>query len=150
MVQLKGSIGQHIAREVRAFEKRRTSYGREWATVFLNEATIVIALHRSLTAVESVLAGSADGAAWIRESHRQLFATGTHTLRRKIEAITGLVVSEKAVEIELATGNVVLMFTTDTPEQEFIRTLAKSAVDRTTAPGNPDVQHGLLARDLPK
>jgi uncharacterized protein YbcI len=129
MVQMKGSIGQHIARVVHAFEKRRTTYGRKWVAVFLNEGTIVIAMHGSLTAIESVLARKPAGAARICESHRHLFASGTHNLHRKITEITGLEVRDNAVEIELATGSVVLIFTTDTSEEEFIRTLAGSAVN---------------------
>ena len=53
MAQCQVTIGQKIAWAARTFEKRRTKHGRKWVAVFLNEATIVIALHGSLTAAET-------------------------------------------------------------------------------------------------
>jgi len=83
------TIGQRIAQAARAFEKRRTKHGRRWVAVFMNEDTIVIALHGCLTAAEKAAAQSPAGAAEVREFHRQLFANAAFLLMRKIKSITG-------------------------------------------------------------
>src|SRR5579872_2419361 len=72
-VRLQRTIGQRIARAARAFETRRTKHGRIWVAVFMNEVTIVIALHGSLTAAEKALAQSPAGTARVREYYRQMF-----------------------------------------------------------------------------
>ena len=111
---------QKIARAARAFEKRRTKHGRKWVAVFMNEDTIVIALHGSLTAAEKALAQSLAGAAQVREFHRQLFANASATLLRKIKSITGMEVRDTTAEIEPTTGSVVQVFTTDTVGEDFL------------------------------
>ena len=68
------TIGQRIARAAHAFEKRRTKHGRKWVAVFMNEDTIVIALHAFLTATEKALTQCPAGLAQIWEFHRQLLA----------------------------------------------------------------------------
>jgi len=113
MDQSQRTIGQKIAQVVRAFEKRRTKHGRKWVAVFMNEDTIVIALHGSLTVAEKALAQSPVGTDQIREFHRQLFANGSATLHRKIKSITGMEVRDTTAEIEPTTGSVVQVFTTD-------------------------------------
>ena len=90
MDQSQGTVGQKIARAARAFEQQRTKHGRNWVAVFMNEDTIVIALHGSLTAAEKALAQSPAGAAQVREFHRQLFTNASATLLRKIKSITGM------------------------------------------------------------
>ena len=82
MDQSQGTIGQKIARAARAFEQRRTKHGRKWVAVFMNEDTITIALHGSLTAAEKGLAQSPAGASQVREFHRQLFTNVSAALRR--------------------------------------------------------------------
>ena len=113
MHQSRGNIGQTIAREARACEERRTKHGRKWVAVFLNEDTIVIALHGSLTAAEKALARSPAGAAKVRDYHRRLFANASATLRRKVKSVTGMEVRDTTAEIEPATGSVVHLLTTD-------------------------------------
>jgi uncharacterized protein YbcI len=107
------TIGQRIARAARAFEKRRTNHGRKWVAVFMNEDTIVIALHGSLTAEEKALAQSLAGATRVREFHRQMFSKASAALLRKIKSITGMEVRDTTAEIEPTTGHVVQIFTTD-------------------------------------
>ncbi len=52
MDQSQETVGEKIGRAARAFEQQRTNHGREWIPVFLNEDTIVIALHGAMTAGE--------------------------------------------------------------------------------------------------
>jgi uncharacterized protein YbcI len=125
------NIGQKIARAAQAFEKRRTKQGRNWVAVFLNEKTIVIALHGDLTAAEKARAQSFAGAAQVQEFHRQLFANTSGGLRQQIQSITGMEVCDTWAEIEPATGSVVQFFTTDTKGEDFPR--ARSGPVRTEA-----------------
>ena len=119
MHQSRGNIGQTIARAARACEERRTKHGREWVAVFLNEDTIVIALHGTLTAAEKTLARSPAGAAQVRDYHRRLFADAPATLRRKIKSVTGMEVRDTTAEVEPATGSVVHLLTTDAVGEEY-------------------------------
>jgi uncharacterized protein YbcI len=114
------AAGQKIAQAARAVERRRTKHGREWVAVFMNEDTIVIALHASLTAAETALAQSPAGATQVRDFHRQLFADGTASLLREIKSITGMEVRDATAEIDPTTGSVVQVFTTDTATEEFL------------------------------
>jgi uncharacterized protein YbcI len=125
-----GTIGRKIARAARVFEKRRTKHGREWVAIFMNEDTIVIALHSSLTAVEKAVAQSQAGAAQVREFHRQLFGNISATLLRKIKSITGMEVRDTSAEIEPTTGSVVQVFTTDTLGEEFLLTPERTGRDQ--------------------
>ena len=108
------TISQRVAQAAHAFELRQTKHARKWVAVFMNEDTIVIALHASLTVAEKALTQSPAGAAQVREFHRQLFTNVSASLFRTIKSITGLEVRETTAEIEPTTGNVVQVFTTDT------------------------------------
>lgn len=132
-VQSQRTMGQRIARAARAFEKRRTKHGRKWVAVFMNEDTIVIALHGSLTAAEKALAQSPAGAAWVREFHRQMFTDTPVVLHRKIKSITGMQVRATTSEIEPKTGHVVQIFTTDTVGDEFLADRPRSGQASTTS-----------------
>lgn len=127
------TIGEKIAQAAHAFELRRTKHARKWVAVFMNEDTIVIALHGSLTGAEKGLAQSVAGAAEVQEFHRQLFADVTALLLRKIKNITGMDVRHTSAEIDLKTGSVVQLFTTDTVGEDF--PLAPSGFAETSAPG---------------
>ncbi|WP_171470610.1 Na-translocating system protein MpsC family protein [Frigoriglobus tundricola] len=118
------TIGKTIARAVRAFETRRTKHGRKWVTVFLNEDTVVIALHGSLTAAEKALVRSPAGTDRVREHHRQLFTDASAPLRRTLKGITGMGVRDTTAEIEPSTNSVVQFFTTDTAGTDFPSVLA--------------------------
>jgi uncharacterized protein YbcI len=111
------TIGQRIAQAARDFEQLRTGSGREWVAVFLNEATIVIALHGSLTDAERALVGNPAGRAKVLEQQQQLFAGAV--LFRKIRSISGMVVLNSTVEIGPTTTGLVLLFTTDTAGMDF-------------------------------
>ena len=123
MDQSLGTISRQVARAVSTFERWRTNHSREWTVVFLNEGTVVIALHASLTPAENALAQSPAGTGEVREFHQQLFADLAATLFRKIKTITGMEVRHVAAEIEPTTGSVVQLFTTDTLGEESFRDL---------------------------
>jgi uncharacterized protein YbcI len=129
--QSRRSIGQRIAHAASAFEKRRTKHGRKWVAVFMNEDTIVIALHGSLTATEKAQVQSPTGAARVREFHRQMFTDASAVLHRKIRSITGMEVRDTAAEIESKTGHVVHLFTTDTVGDDFLSERPRSALPAT-------------------
>jgi uncharacterized protein YbcI len=112
-------MAQQIAEAAIAFKQGRTTHDRKWVAVFMNEDTIVIALHGSLTAAEQNLAQSPTGAAWVREFHQQMFIDASGVLHRKIKSITGMKVRDTKTEIEPKTGHVVQVFTTDTVGEEF-------------------------------
>lgn len=116
------NFNQSIAQAVRDFEKRRTKHSRKWMAVFLNEQTMVIAIHGTLTATEKVLAQSLAGAIQVREFHRHLFANLSASLLRKILCITGMKVQYTTAEIEPTTDSVVQIFTSDTVREEFLLT----------------------------
>jgi len=133
------TIGERIARAAHAFELRRTKHGRKWAAIFMNEKTIVIALHGSLTDAEKALAQNAAGVAEVQEFHRQLFADVSALLLRKIKSITGMDVRHSSGEIDSTTGRVVHLFTTDTVGENFPR--APSGFAETSTPGGQFCWH---------
>jgi uncharacterized protein YbcI len=141
MDQTQSSISQKIAQAATAFEARRTRHGRKWVAVFLNEDTIVIALHGCLTAAEKALSQSPAGAARVRAFHQQLFANASVILFRKIERITGMEVRDTSAEIEPTSGSVVHVLTTDTLAVEFLT--GPGGAVRTRAPGH----HSLSRHD---
>ncbi len=55
------------------------------------------------------------------EFHRQLFATGTASLRAKIRGITGMELRDVTAEVEPTTGSVVQVFMTDRVAEDFLR-----------------------------
>jgi hypothetical protein len=85
----------------------------------MNEDTIVIALHGSLTAAEKALAQSPAGAAQVWQFHRQMFTNASAALLRRIKSITGMEVRHTTTEIESTTGHVVQIFTTGTAAKDF-------------------------------
>ncbi len=128
------TIGERIARAAQAFELRRTKHARKWVAVFMNEETIVIALHGSLTRPEKALAQNASGAAEVREFHRQMFTHASAVLLRKIKSITGMEVRHTSAKIDAETGSVVQLFATDTVGEDFPRSPSGLAELRCRAP----------------
>jgi uncharacterized protein YbcI len=104
------SKAQQIAQAARAFEQQTTDRLPSSVTVVLSQDTLVITLHGTLSPAETALAKRPDGAAQLRELHRQLFATASEPLRREISRITGVGVREATAEVETSTGTVVQMF----------------------------------------
>ena len=78
--------------------------------------TIVITLRGVLTHAERTLANTEQGAAWVREYHRQLFNSSSNSLREEISRITGL----GATNSEKVDGDVVPMFKDGAVVQVFV------------------------------
>ena len=102
---------RQIAQVARAFEQQTTGRLPSSVTVVLSEDTVVITLRGTLSLAEAALAKSQDGAAQLRELHRQLFTTASPPLRQEIRRITGVEVREATAEVETSTGTVVQVFT---------------------------------------
>jgi uncharacterized protein YbcI len=115
------TVAEQVARAAGAFEDRRTKRGRDWVAVFLNEDTIAIALHGSLTVAEKLLSQSLAGAAQVQEFHRKLFINDAASLLREINKITGMEVRDVTAEINPSAGSVVQIFATDTVVEEFLQ-----------------------------
>jgi uncharacterized protein YbcI len=101
---------QQIARVAGNFEQEATGRRPRSVTVVLSEDTVVITLRGTLSPAETALAKSREGAAQLREFHRQLFSTASEPLRRQIRRITGVEVREATAEVETLTGTVVQVF----------------------------------------
>jgi uncharacterized protein YbcI len=128
------TTGEKIAQAADAFESRRTKHARKWVAVFMNQETIVIALHGSLTVAEKAHAQSAAGAAETQEFHRRLFTDFSAILCRKIKDLTGMEVRHTTVEIEPTTGSIVRLFTTNTAGEDI--PLAPVGLVETSMPGS--------------
>ena len=101
---------RQIAQVARAFEQQTTGRLPRSVAVVLNEDTLVITLRGTLSPAETALAKSREGAAQLREFHRQLFTTASEPLRQEIRRITGVEVREATAEVETSTGTVVQVF----------------------------------------
>jgi uncharacterized protein YbcI len=113
------TMAEQVARAVRDFQQQRTGHAPESVTVVLSEGTLVVTLHGALTPAEKALSRTPEGAAQVREFHRELFQNSLAPLRAEIERITGVPVREATAEVETSTGAVVQVFTTGTMVQVF-------------------------------
>ena len=104
------SKAQQIAQAARAFEQQTTGRLPSSVTVVLSEDTLVITLRGTFSPAETALAKSEEGAAQLRELHRQLFTTASEPFRQEIRRITGVEVREATTEVETSTGTVVQVF----------------------------------------
>ncbi len=121
------TIAEQVAHTVRDFQQQRTGHAPKSVTVVLSQGTLVITLHEALTPAEKALFRTAEGAAQVREFHRELFQSSLAPLRAEIERITGTGVREAAAEVEPMTGAVIHVFTTGTMVQVFQLTGGLSA-----------------------
>lgn len=126
-------VCQQIARAAREFERGRTTESHEWVAIFLNEETVVIALHSALTNVEVTFVGSPAGCARVVADKRRLFAQTA--LHRKIESICGMGVRDTTVEIDPTTSSMVVLFTTDTVGAKLPLSRVRPLVARVRTPG---------------
>lgn len=113
------TITEQVAHIVSDFQHQRTGHTPKSVTVVLSEGTLVITLHDALTQAEKDLSRTAEGAAQVREFHRELFESSLGPLRLEIERITGVAVCEAAAEVEPSTGAVMQVFTTGNMVQVF-------------------------------
>ena len=119
MSMLNTTMAEQVAEAARDFQHQRTGHPPKAVTVVLSDDTLVITLHEALTPAERAMSSNADGAAKVREFHRQLFADSAQVLRQEIKRITGVDVREATAEIETTTGTVVQVFTSGTMVQVF-------------------------------
>jgi uncharacterized protein YbcI len=110
------SMAQQIAQTAIAFEEKRLGRRPTSVTVVLGGDTLVITMHGVLSPAEQAVAASPAGAAKLQEYHQKLFEISSDPLRREIERITGLGISElarnkatSAVQV-LLVGTVVQVF----------------------------------------
>jgi uncharacterized protein YbcI len=119
MERVDNTAAQQIADAAGDFLKESAGRDPESVTVVLAGDTLVITLHGALSPAEKALAQTAEGAAQVQEFHRQLFASASGALRRKIQQITGTEVREATGEVEFAGNAIVQVFTTGTVVQVF-------------------------------
>jgi uncharacterized protein YbcI len=113
------TMAQQIAQAATAFQQQRTGHQPQSVSVVLSGDTLVVTMHGALSPAEQAMAESEDGAAKVREFHRQLFLSASDTLRGEIKRITGLDVREATAEVEPKSGAVVQVFTSGTMVQVF-------------------------------
>ena len=113
------TMAQQVAQAIRDFQQERTGHVPKAVTVVLSEDTLVVTLHEALTPAEKALSRTAEGAAQVRDFHRQLFESSVESLRQEIERITGVAVRQAAAEVETTTGAVLHVFTSGTMVQVF-------------------------------
>jgi uncharacterized protein YbcI len=113
------TMAEQIAQAATAFQQQRTGHEPKSVSVVLGGDTLVVTLHGALSLAEQAMAQSPEGAARVREFHRQLFLNASETLRHEIKRITGMDVREATAEVEPASGAVVQVFTSGTMVQMF-------------------------------
>jgi uncharacterized protein YbcI len=119
MAKTTPKIAEQIAQAATAFQQERTGHAPRSVSVVLSGDTLVVTLHGALSPAERAMAKSPEGAAKVREFHRQLFHNASDTLRQQIKQITGMDVREATAEVEPTTGAVVQVFTSGTMVQVF-------------------------------
>jgi uncharacterized protein YbcI len=120
MTDAKLSMAEQIADAATVFQQQRTGHEPKSVSVVLSGDTLVVTLHGALSPAERAMAQSAEGAAKVREFHRQLFLTASDTLRKRIKQITGMDVREATAEVEPTSGAIVQVFTSGTMVQVFL------------------------------
>lgn len=114
------SMAEQIAQAATAFQQQRTGHEPKSVSVVLSGDTLVVTLHGALSPAEQAMAQSSEGAAKVREFHRQLFLNAADTLRHDIKRITGMDVREAIAEVDPKTGALVQVFTSGTMVQVFL------------------------------
>jgi uncharacterized protein YbcI len=119
MLHSSQTMAEQIAQAAKEFQHQRTGHEPKSVSVVLSGDTLVVTLHGALSPAEQAMAQSPNGAAKVREFHRQLFHNAADTLRQEIKRITGMDVREATAEVEPISGAVVQVFTTGTMVQVF-------------------------------
>jgi len=113
------TMAEQIAQAATALQQQRTGHAPKSVSVVLSGDTLVVTLHGALSPAEQAMAQNPQGAAKVREFHRQLFHNASETLRQEIRRITGMNVREATAEVEPTSGAVVQVFTSGTMVQVF-------------------------------
>jgi|SRR5580700_9137617 uncharacterized protein YbcI len=114
------TMAEQIAQAAAAFQQHRTGHAPKSVSVVLTGDTLVVTLNDALSPAEQAVAQNPEGAAKVREFHRQLFLNASDTLRQEIKRITGMEVREASAEVEPMTGAIVQVFTSGTMVQVFL------------------------------
>lgn len=101
------NAAREIANAAIAFQRNYTGVMPISVTVILGEETLLVRLHDALSPAEKLLARTPEGAAFVREYHRQLFQTSAAALHNELQRILGVEVRESTIEMEPATGRLV-------------------------------------------
>jgi uncharacterized protein YbcI len=120
MLQSNPTMAQQIAEAATILQQQRTGHAPKSVSVVLSGDTLVVTLHGALSPAEQTMSQNAEGAAKVREFHRQLFMNASDTLRQEIKRITGMDVREATAEVEPKSGSVVQVFTSGTMVQVFL------------------------------
>jgi len=113
-------MAEEIARASTAFQQERTGHEPQSVSVVLGGDTVVVTMHGALSPAEQAMGQSAEGAAKVREFHRQLFLADAETIRQKIKRITGMEVRELSADVDPKCGAVIHVFTSGTMVQVFL------------------------------
>ena len=119
MSEAKPAVAQAIAQAAIAFQKECTGIAPQSATVLLGEDTLVVTLHDALSPAERLMARTPEGAAQVREYHRQLFQSSAGALHREFTRILGVEVRESSIDVEPALGRLVEVFPSGALVQVF-------------------------------
>ena len=119
MPQTTQTMAEQIALVATAFQQEQTGHEPKSVSVVLGGDTLVVTLHGALSPAEQLLAQSPEGAAKVKEFHRQLFLSASDALRVQIQRITGMAVREASAEVEPA-GTVLQVFSSGTMVQVFL------------------------------
>jgi len=143
------TVAQRVAEAAFAAEQLRTGHEPESVRVVLGADTVVITVYGALSAAERTLGAEPQGAARVREFHRQLFATSCADLRRHIEQIVGVPVREASAEVPTLSDATFSVFSTGTVVQVFllagpVPSAMNSAGERF---GNPSGRPSLVESD---
>jgi uncharacterized protein YbcI len=120
MLQTTPTMAEQIAEAAKAFQRERTGRSPTSVNVVLSGDTLVVTLHGALSPAEQEMARTAEGAAKVREFHRQLFLNASDSLQREIKRITGMDVREATADVEPKSGALVQVFTSGTMVQMFL------------------------------
>lgn len=121
------TMSQQVAQAASTFHQQRTGHAPKSVTVVQGERTLVITIHEALSPAERALVQSNDGAAKVKEFHKQLFLDSVSTLEDEIKRITGVDVQEASSEIQTETASFLHVFSTGTMVQVFL-------LDQTISP----------------
>jgi uncharacterized protein YbcI len=114
------TAAQRVAEEAFAAEQLRTGHDPESVRVVLGADTVVITVYGALSPAERTLGAHPDGAARVRDFHRQLFAASCADLRRQIERIVGVPVRAASAEVPTLSDATLSVFMTGTVVQVFL------------------------------
>ena len=114
------TMAEQIALAATAFQQEQTGHEPKSVSVVLGGDTLVVTLHGALSPAEQAMAQSPEGAAKVKEFHRQLFLNASDALREQIQRITGMAVREASTEVEPAAGAVLQVFSSGTMVQVFL------------------------------